>query len=60
MGFGPTLDNFVIVIAVCIAAILTLFIIAVIFRLIAKVIFKTFFEERSKYYEHKNKTRKNR
>jgi len=56
----PTLNNFVIVIAICIAAILALFIIAVVFRLIAKVIFKTFFEERSKYYEHENKTKKNR
>ena len=54
-----TLDNFVIAIFFCIAAILALFLIAVVFRLIAKVIFKTFFEERSKY-EHEDKTRKNR
>jgi len=54
-----TLDNFVIAIVFCIAAILALFLIAVIFRLITKVIFKTFFEERSKY-EHEDKTRKNR
>ena len=49
------LNNIVVGVLVCIAAILVLFIIAVVFRLIAKVIFKTFFEERSKYYEHKRR-----
>ena len=36
------------------------FIIAMLFRIIAKVIFKTYFEERGKNYEGKNSTRKNR
>lgn len=58
MGITAVLDNFVLVCIILSLSILALFLIAVIFRLIAKVIFKTFFEERSKYYEHKNKTRK--
>jgi len=49
------LNNIEIIILVCIVTILALFIVAVVFRLIAKVIFKTFFEERSKYYEYKRR-----
>ena len=42
------------------AVIVVPFIIAILFRIIAKVIFKTYFEERRKNYEGKNSTRKNR
>jgi len=54
------INNFFTIASICFAVIAAFFILAVIFRIISKVIFKTFFEERGKYYEHKDKRRKNR